>query len=380
MTLQIDADVPAGNVILERIEGDDVYFRPDLRDTEGHWFYWHFRLRGGAGRSLTFHITSRDTLTEMGPAVSYDAGRTWRWLGPSCVGENWTFRFDCPADADDVLLSMGMTYTHAHWRAFTDRFTGDPRLHIAELCRSRRGRIVEQAVIGDPDIEPAYRLLLTARHHCCEAMASYALEGLLEAALSDDELGQWFGRNVRILAIPLVDPDGVEAGDQGKNRRPRDHNRDYDATPIYPETAAIRQLFPTWAQAGPTMAMDLHCPWIHSWWSQTIYTVGSSDPAVWEQQCRFSQLLESLRTGPLPYAASDNLPFGQRWNVASNSSQGLTCSRWARALPNMLLSTTLEVPYAIARQQEVNQQTARALGHDLARAIRAYLSQTTPHA
>ena len=55
--MQIDADHEGGNVIVERIDGDTVRLRQDLRDTQGWWFYWSFRVRGAAGRKVTFeHI------------------------------------------------------------------------------------------------------------------------------------------------------------------------------------------------------------------------------------------------------------------------------------------------------------------------------------
>ena len=41
--------MPAGNVVVEEIAGDTVRVRPDLRDTEGDWFYWAFRVAGAAG-------------------------------------------------------------------------------------------------------------------------------------------------------------------------------------------------------------------------------------------------------------------------------------------------------------------------------------------
>ena len=43
--LNIDADFPGGNIVLDRIEGDTVLLHQDLRDTEGDWFYWYFRER-----------------------------------------------------------------------------------------------------------------------------------------------------------------------------------------------------------------------------------------------------------------------------------------------------------------------------------------------
>ena len=36
--ISIDAGFPAGNIVVQRIEGDDAFVRQDLRDTSGWWF------------------------------------------------------------------------------------------------------------------------------------------------------------------------------------------------------------------------------------------------------------------------------------------------------------------------------------------------------
>ena len=48
----IDTEIPAGNAIVNSIEGDTVSIRQDLRDTKGEWFYWAFRVKGAAGRTV----------------------------------------------------------------------------------------------------------------------------------------------------------------------------------------------------------------------------------------------------------------------------------------------------------------------------------------
>ncbi|MBN2131680.1 MAG: hypothetical protein JW741_19430, partial [Sedimentisphaerales bacterium] len=68
--MAVDADYPGGNITLDRIEGDTVHVRPDLRDTEGWWFYWSFRVRGAPGRSLRFAFRGPNPLGVRGPAVS----------------------------------------------------------------------------------------------------------------------------------------------------------------------------------------------------------------------------------------------------------------------------------------------------------------------
>ena len=374
MDLQTDTDFTAANVIVDRVDGDEVWFRPDLRDTEGPWFYWCFGLRGAAGRRVRFHIGADNALTAAGAAVSYDQGWTWQWLAREDHHDDHAFSLTVPPDTDEVRLSLAMPYTAEQWYAFADGHRDHPRFAAGVLCQSPSGRDVPQAVVGPRDAEADYRIVVTARHHCCEMMASYTLEGLLEAALADDDLGRWFAKHVQVLAIPFVDFDGVEAGDQGKNRRPRDHNRDYSDPSIYPETAAIRCLLPQWAGRRLRVALDLHCPWVRGPSNEVIYLVGSRDPQQWRQQCRFGDLLESSRQGPLPYRAEDNLPFGQQWNVEANDTQGCSCSRWMTQLPGVQLATTIEIPYALAHDQPVDQSSARLLGHDLAGALKQYLT------
>jgi len=40
----IYSDFPGGNIIIDKIKNDTVWFRPDLRDTKGEWFYWYFAV------------------------------------------------------------------------------------------------------------------------------------------------------------------------------------------------------------------------------------------------------------------------------------------------------------------------------------------------
>ena len=93
-------------------------------------------------------------------------------------------------------------------------------------------------------------------------MASYCLEGILETVLSDSDDGSWFQKNVEVLAVPFMDKDGIENGDQGKNRKPHDHNRDYEGESIYPSVTALWKLIPEWSGGKLRFSMDMHCPYI----------------------------------------------------------------------------------------------------------------------
>ena len=373
----VDAELPAGNVIVEEVAGDAVRLRPDLRDTAGDWFYWAFRVTGAKGRTLTFTFAGAYggcVVGVRGPAVTADGGRTWSY---PCDGRATERSFSYAFETDgEVRFCSTWQYLPADWEAFLARHAASrgQAFKTGVLCRSRKGADVPFARFGRLGGSPRYRALVTSRHHAGEATATAALEGLAAAFLENDDLGQWLRANVELTAVPFVDYDGVVAGDQGKNRAPHDHNRDYMAF-LYPETRALAAL------AGRTGAatdvwLDLHCPWIRGGLNERVHAPLKRDVNGRNASAarRFDDLLERLQSGALRYRASDDLPYGKGWNADGNYAKGLSSVNWALAsLPGLRLGHTLEIPFANAGGAAVTPETCRAFGRDLARALRAFL-------
>ncbi len=370
-SLEVDAEFPGGNILVDRIDGDRVYLRPDLRDTPRWWFYWYFRVRGPAGRTITFEFTGENPIGVRGPAVSIDGGRNWSWLGPGPVkGSSFTYAF--PAQAEDVRFAYTIPYLEKDLQAFLMPLHDDPHLSIDSLGRTPKGRNVEALYLGRLDGKPDYRVLLTARHHACETMANYVLEGVISSILRDKDQ-QWLRDHVEFLVVPFVDKDGVEQGDQGKLRAPHDPNRDYEGKSIYAAVAALRDRVPAWAGGRLRIALDLHCPYIRGTRNEVIYFVGLQDEQSWRELQRFAGILESLPPAGLPYHAKDNLPFGQEWNTKAKLGEGTSMADWAAGIPGIQIASTLEIPYANASGSIVAPDSARAFGRDLCRAIRLSL-------
>jgi hypothetical protein len=370
--IQVDSEFPGGNIVVDGFDGDVVRLHQDLRDTQGWWFYWAFRVRGAQGRQLTFRFGGRRPVGPRGPAVSRDNGQSWSWLGADAVtpGDAYTdVACAFAANEDDVRFCFAIPYLEHNLTCFC---AAHPGIETSELCRSRKGRKVELLTAGAPPGTTSRKLMLTARHHACESLANYVMEGVLQTTAADDELGRWYAENVTIRAVPFVDKDGVEDGDQGKNRKPRDHNRDYKDESIYPETAAIRRIMPPWLAASDTVTMDLHCPHIDGKTNTRIYIVGSQCPRNAAAQARFASLVEAENDGPLPFFASDLLSFGTSWNTAANFSQGKSCGRWAAEQDGVGLAVSLEIPYATVYDTPVTADSARQFGAVLARTLRVY--------
>ena len=390
----VDADMPAGNVIVEKIDGDLVELKKDMRDTNDLWIYWAFRVKGANGRTLRFKFLNGPSVGSRGAAVSTDGGRLWRWSDfemndprDSVLGNHaslYEFTWTFGADESETWFCQTIPYTQGDWERFIASHEKD-RGKIFEtgvLCKSRKGRPVETGRFGRIDGKAKYRMLVTSRHHCAETTATFVLEGLLESVFGDDDLGKWMRENIEIRAVPFTDKDGVVDGDQGKNRRPHDHCRDYndDRPSIHPEVAAIRAMLQDWSkEAGdPSVVMDIHCPWLRGSWlekdnsNEYIYTVGikTVEPA----QRRFCEVVERVQCSGLGFLASDYYAEGRGWNTGSNYKQGSTLTQWSiRTWPNAPLVIAFEIPFANARRMTLTAPYFRQFGRDIALALRDFL-------
>ena len=376
--LSIDCRFPGGNIKVHDIQGDTIFVSPDLRDTRASWFYWAFRVRGAAGRTLVFRFLSDHPVGTRGPAISTDGRHTWRWTDEAFDQDS--FRVTIPAE--ETYLCFAPLYTQENW----ERFLADEALRATETSNgfspgffttSRKGRPVEILHAGAPADEARHHIVVTARHHCCEMIADWTMEGIAATILGGDSAAAaWLRENVSFSFVPFVDKDGVEEGDQGKNRTPHDHNRDYGANAIYPETAAVRGLVGAIARRyGKVDAfIDLHCPWIRGAGNENVYMVGSKFPIHAAQQTAFGDLVEAAcNPGDLPYFRADNYPYGTGWNVAGNEADGVSSTKWAGANPAVAFATSFEIPYANVRDVDVTPDRARGLGRAIAEALAQFL-------
>jgi hypothetical protein len=64
-----------------------------------------------------------------------------------------------------------------------------------------------------------------------------------------------------VFLVPIMDVDNVATGNGGKEANPRDHNRDWDASPVHPEVAAAQERLRTLAREERLdVFLDLHNP------------------------------------------------------------------------------------------------------------------------
>ena len=369
----VDKNVPAGNIALDKIDGNTVLVHQELRDTPSPWFYWAFRVKGAQGRKLDFRFTQSVAVGTRGPCISLDKGNTWSYAAEKGATRN-TFSYTFPSDAEEVWFYQTIPYMQTDWEAFVKRHEAD-RGKVFEtgvLCASRKGRNVEKAVFGNLSGNPKHRIFLSARRHCGETMASYVLEGVLESVFAKDDLGAWLRENVEIMVVPFMDKDGCEDGDQGKNRKPHDHNRDYTEF-IYPETRGIRDWIAERAGNKLDIFFDFHCPWLYGNFNEFVYQVHEKHKENAEKTSRFGKMLEALQDGSMSYREKDDIRWGVGWNSDKNYTAGRAVKAWAMDELRCGFVGSFEIPFATANGKVVTRESCRAFGHDVARAFARWL-------
>ena len=376
--IEISSDYPGGNVKVMRIDevAGIVKVAPDLRDTNGLWFHFDFTVRGAAGQKLHFQFPNSKAayLATLGPAISSDGGVTWRWLrsdGTRHEPQN-AFDYTLGKDENETRFAVSIPYVQKNWDTAATRWRGKEGVKFDVLCKSQSGtRDTELLRIPCRKGNAKWIFAFTARHHACETTANAVMEGVIDEILSGSKEGEWIRDNADCVFVPFMDKDGVECGDQGKNRRPHDHNRDYVAE-IYTSVRAFKNLLTKESSGKQIVFFDLHSPYIRSRGkansNDSAFTFATPDPVRGRRIETFRRLWAEEQKGKsLVYDGKYDEGGSKGQNARLNKARksGLQNSRgWVDGLPNCWLSVCGELGYSLCGGV-FSQDGGRELGHGL---------------
>lgn len=369
--IKVLSDFPGGNILLSKISQDTVRLKPDLSFTDGEWFHWYFKTSNITDKKITFRFEQNNVFAKYGPAYSINNDNNWKWYGENRVSnDSSTYTFS----KEDTIayFSASIPYTQKNLTDFFLKLNNSELLNVDTLCFSKENRAIEKIIIPASSNKPKKKVIITCRHHACETSASFVLEGIIESILNEKDL-EYLRENIEFLIIPFMDKDGVENGEQGKNRIPRDHNRDYDSISIHNSTAALRSALPKWGRGKMAVALDIHSPGIAGGYNEALYLVGTADSIVEKRQIQFSKLLEQYSKGEMKYYHADFLPFGVSWNTDKNYTKGLSFTKWAISINSITMAAALEVPYANISGVPFSKDAARVFGRAIAYSLNDYL-------
>lgn len=340
IAVTINSEFPGGNAKVTANSDGSVHLEPDLRGGRP-WFYWCFEAASKKPGRVTFVFPEKvagfkdGAIGFQGPAISADLGKTWKWMGRDQVDGD-SFFYEFVEAGERVRFAVTIPYVQTDLDDFLHKNASNAYLKKSVLTKSRNGREVELLQISSPgsNVKP---MLVTGRHHATETIASYVLEGFLQEAMSESESAKEFRKKHVLYAVPFVDKDGVEEGDQGKNRRPHDHNRDYGEESIYPEVQAIKKLD---KEKNFRFALDFHCPTLVMNDHQVMYFVGPKE----HPQYNFENVTEFA--GWIKRGLPKTAPVGPYVWLRPSKTPAPMNSNYFGFKKGAIMAATLEIPFA----------------------------------
>ena len=244
----------------------DCFLRSDT-NTQGHtnWYYFKVcnRKQVGAVQLNICNIVKRRNLygkgmnpyckvAEAGSKVA-EAGSKGSWTQEQCYDTQFVerlcrygtgrtanqlqFKFDFGREDMEVYFAYSIPYTYSDLLQFVEDIRPHPHVTVSPACESFSGLVLPLISISNASTGKKTNVVMTARIHPGETNSSHMLEGFVRALLETTTFSFKLLAACNFHILPMMNPDGVAAGNYRTSFSGRDLNRKFDEVGsfLYPE-------------------------------------------------------------------------------------------------------------------------------------------------
>jgi murein tripeptide amidase MpaA len=258
-----------------------------------------------------------------------------------------TWKHVCDEDSDTVYFAHCYPYTYTDLQTYLTHMSQD-RVRSAicrqrELCRTLAGNMCDLLTITEygcssEEMKLRKGIIVTARVHPGESNASWMMKGFLDFITSDHPDARMLRRCFIFKVVPMLNPDGVIAGNYRTSLAGVDLNRVYNKSnrELYPTINALKLAMKRLQQDRAVLLyVDLHG---HSR-KQNVFMYGCNNaqrPAFMQRERVFPKML-SLN-GPSYFHYKEC-----RFNVKANKESTGRVNTWREL--GLLNAFTLEATF-----------------------------------
>jgi hypothetical protein len=190
----------------------------------------------------------------------------------------------------ESLLIQGPHWGYGYDSLLADlpRWAQSPYVAIDSLGASVQNRALWGLTITSdmPPTIPRRTVHVHARTHPNEVQGWWVTDELINLLVSEDPFSQFIRENCVLYIIPMYNPDGVELEYLRENANGIDIESNWNANPVEPEVAVLRQRF-TDLMASPApieVALNMHSAWVGKRYFVYHDAAGTSVPyTIFEQ-------------------------------------------------------------------------------------------------
>jgi len=224
------------------LSGDHVQLliRPEDNNVSNPSAWYAFKLVPREAGTANITLKYIDGYHRYRPKTSMD-GLRWSVVDDSFVakasdGLSATVRI--PLSDRPVWVSAQELILPTMYDLWNKKITAQADARLSMLGMSKSGQAIPLLTVNENSRDV---LLLVGRQHPPEVSGAFAFFAFYETLLADNELANQFRDRYQVLAVPLMNPDGVMGGNWRHNLGNTDLNRDWGPF-RQPETRLIRDL------------------------------------------------------------------------------------------------------------------------------------------
>ena len=213
-----------------RQTNDSVYtavIRPENAPINNSAWY-AFKIWASRPQTVKIRLTYEDGDHRYVPKVSRD-GKTWTPLDAASYAHDTTdgtATLRLRLSPDTLWVAGQELITSKDFARWMDGLARRPYVTQQMIGQSRQGRPLRLLTITEAPVPTRY-VLVISRQHPPEVTGTHAALAFLETIAGDSDLAAAFREQFAVLAVPLMNPDGVDNGHWRHNAGGVDLNRDW---------------------------------------------------------------------------------------------------------------------------------------------------------
>ena len=251
----------------------ELDMRPEHENVINPSAWYAFKLLPNETTTAIVTLRYSEAYHRYSPKTSSD-GILWTRLDEQLVSiasDGMSATLTLELGDEPLWVSAQELMTPDKYEVWVDSMAQHDEASLELLGHSKAGREIELLSVNSSAKDV---LFLAGRQHPPEVSGGYAFLAFYETLLAETPLAIRFRERFQIIAIPLLNPDGVIAGHWRNNLRGMDLNRDWGPF-TQPETQAIRDLLNQLDSEGKNIRVFLD---FHSTDRNVFYVQNDENP------------------------------------------------------------------------------------------------------
>lgn len=235
----------------------ELAIRRDRNAEFSQWF--HFRLQGARHLPCVIRLVNASRTSYPDGWQDYQAVASYdreHWFRVSTSYDGNALTISITPDRDSIFFAYFEPYSFERYLFLLGRAGAASGVRTEDLGSSVEGRDISMIVAGN--LASAQKIWIIARQHPGETMASWFVEGMVDALLDHaNPVARRLLEESTLYIVPMVNPDGAIAGNLRTNAAGVDLNRAWMSPSMEtsPEVFLIRERM---HQTGCSVFIDVH--------------------------------------------------------------------------------------------------------------------------